>query len=140
QVRADVVVRNDDGDQNVADRRAPRLTDMTPGNGEQVGERGRVRLTARVSDEGSGIDPNSLRLFINGQNVTSQARLRGDQVRYRDNLAPGRHTAELVVRDKAGNTSRQAWSFRVVDADRYGGVLPLEVTSHADNAVVDADG
>lgn len=98
-------------------------------------------MGARVTDAGSGIDNKSVRLRIDGQDVSERARLRGDTVHFRDNLAPGRHTAELLVRDEAGNATRQAWDFRVVDRDqRAGRDLTLEVTSHRDNAVVDGDG
>jgi hypothetical protein len=61
-------------------------------------------------------------------------------VRFRADLPPGRHTAELTVRDRAGNATTKTWTFDVM-ADRVGsGPMPLTVTSHRDNAVVDARG
>jgi hypothetical protein len=131
----------DDDDNQARDTVAPVVSDLSPANGGRVGERGRVHISARVTDAGSGIDTKSVRLRIDGKDVSERARLRGDTVHFRDNLAPGRHTAELLVRDEAGNTTRQAWNFRVVDRDqRAGRDLTLEVTSHRDNAVVDGDG
>lgn len=133
--------RDDDDNNQARDKVAPVVSDLSPADGGRVGERGRVHISARVTDAGSGIDNKSVRLRIDGQDVSERARLRGDTVHFRDNLAPGRHTAELLVRDEAGDATRQAWDFRVVDRDqRAGRDLTLEVTSHRDNAVVDGDG
>jgi hypothetical protein len=126
------------------DSRPPVISDMTPANGERVGERGRTLISARLQDEGSGIDRDSVRLRIDGREVSDDVRVSADDVRYRADLPPGRHSAELMVRDRAGNTSTKAWSFDVVPGDRMGaagpGPLPLSITSHRDNAVVDAAG
>lgn len=102
------------------DRVAPEITELTPAQGQRVGERGRTRLSARIQDEGSGVDLNSVVLRVNGRDVTRQARISGDEVRFRDDFAPGRHVAELSVRDHAGNVSRRSWSFVVTDGERYG--------------------
>lgn len=99
------------------DRVAPQIVDVTPDQGERVDDRRRTRISARFEDEGSGVQAAWLR--IDGRDVTSYARFDGDRIRYREDLAPGRHVAEVIVRDNAGNVSRRAWSFRVVDAERY---------------------
>jgi hypothetical protein len=124
------------------DERSPDITELTPANGDRVGERGNTRISARVSDEGSGIDPASVRLRLNGRDVTADTRITDDRVAYRDDLEVGRHTAELTVRDRAGNSTTKAWTFDVArGGERVGtGPLPLQVTSHANNAVVDANG
>lgn len=123
------------------DERAPQITDLTPANGERVGERGNTRISARIADEGSGIDPASVRMRLDGRDVTSDTRITDDRAVYRDDLEAGRHTAELTVRDRAGNTSTKAWTFEVQRGDRVGtGPLPLQVTSHSNNMVVDANG
>jgi len=101
------------------DRQAPEISQLTPDTGERVSERGWTRISARVVDAGSGIDPASVSLRVDGREVTDGVRLQEDQVRYRADLAPGRHTAELVVRDRAGNASTRSWSFNVVAGDRY---------------------
>jgi hypothetical protein len=136
-----------------ADDRSPEITDLMPGNGERVGERGRTRIGARLADEGSGVDPASVRLRLNGRDVTADARVSADEVTYRDDLDPGRYAAEVTVRDQAGNLTRKTWSFDVTargdrdrgerndrDERRGAGPLPLEVTSHSNNMVVDAQG
>lgn len=98
------------------DHRAPRITDVTPDHGERVGERGWTRISARFHDRGTGVA--SVRLRVDGRDVTGQARVHDDGIRYAENLQPGRHFAELVVRDRAGNATRQSWSFDVVQEDR----------------------
>jgi hypothetical protein len=134
----------DDDDRWGRDRRDPQISDVTPAHGDRVSERGRVHLSARLSDEGSGVDTASVRLRLNGRDVTSDARLMDDQLRYSNDLAPGRYTAELTVRDRSGNTAQKSWTFDVVERDRWGGYephgLPLQLTSHGNNTVVDANG
>lgn len=129
------------------DERSPQITDLMPANGERTGERGRERIGARLSDEGSGIDPATARLRLNGRDVTGDARVTPEEIRYRGELDPGRYTAEVTVQDNAGNRTTKSWSFEVVererDRDRVGDLrngLPLQVTSHANNAVIDANG
>jgi hypothetical protein len=94
------------------DRQAPQITDITPSHGERVSDRGRTRITARVHDERSGVESVTLR--VDGRDVTGLTRVEDGEVRYREDLAPGRHVAELVVRDRAGNASRRSWTFDVV--------------------------
>jgi hypothetical protein len=96
------------------DRQAPQISDVTPGNGVRLEERGRTHIFARLSDDRSGVDPASVRLKVDGLDVTANARISDDEVRYREKLGRGRHNAELVVQDKAGNTTRSAWTFRVM--------------------------
>ncbi|GAB3645630.1 Ig-like domain-containing protein [Ramlibacter alkalitolerans] len=101
--------------QHGRDTTPPRILDMTPHNGERVSDRGRnTRLSARLSDDGSGVDPASVRLRINGRDVSRDVRVRDDEVHYREDLPRGRHTVELAVRDRAGNATRTTWTFNVV--------------------------
>lgn len=127
------------------DRSAPQIADLAPAHGERIGERGRAHVTAKLSDAGSGVDPASVQLRLGGRDVTSDTRVTAEGVDYRADLEPGRYTAELSVRDHAGNQTRQQWTFdvleRVRDRDRVGsGPLPLQVTSHVNNAVVSPAG
>lgn len=129
------------------DNRPPTITDVFPANGDRVSERGQTRITAKVTDEGSGIDESSARLRIDGRTV-NDFRIVDNELRYRSDLDVGRHTAELSIRDNAGNTTTQAWTFNIIDRDRdgrdrdrvSGGDLPLRLTSHNTGAVVDANG
>lgn len=99
------------------DDRAPRISDLTPSHGDRVGDRGRTHISARIHDRGTGIATVFLRL--DGRDVSRRLRVEGGRVRYAEDLREGRHHAELLVRDRAGNATRQSWSFEVVDRDRW---------------------
>lgn len=126
RMTAQVALRDrDEGPGHGRDNDAPRISDLMPGDGDRVGDRRWTRVSARFSDEGSGVDPASVVLRLDGRDVTARARIDGDDIRYAEDLQPGRHVAELVVRDRAGNASRRSWVFNVVERDRdygaYGG-------------------
>jgi hypothetical protein len=144
--------RNNRDDRWDRDDRPPQISGITPAQHESVSERGRVRIGARLDDEGrSGVDRDSVRLRVDGRDVTRGARITDDEVEYRaDDLRPGRHTAELTVRDRAGNEARRDWSFEVRNdvPDRRASpppppppmaYVPLAVTSHGPHAVVNVD-
>ena len=142
-------------DSGPRDERSPVIGNLTPDNGARVGERGRIQIAASLADDGgSGVDPQSVRIRLDGADVTREARVDANEVRYREDLPPGRHTVEVSVRDHAGNSSTKSWAFDVVDRDRDGrdgrdgrdrdrtssGPLPLEVMSHPNGAVIDMNG
>jgi hypothetical protein len=148
--------RDDRGDDRFGrDDRPPQISELAPAQGTTVAERNRVRISARLADEGrAGVDPASVALRIDGRDVTRAARITETEVEYREDLRPGRHTAELTVRDRAGNTARRNWSFDVA-AERQAARAPalqpvpvpvpvpvaplaLQVTSHANEMVVNA--
>lgn len=144
---ARVEVRGDDRDWGGApqqqqarrDDRAPQITDLTPAHGERVADRGRTQIGAKLADEGTGIDTASVRLRLAGRDVTSDTRITADEVIFRGDLEPGRYTAELMVKDLAGNATTKSWTFDVTDRERErvgGGPLPLQITSHTNNSVV----
>jgi hypothetical protein len=107
------------------DERAPQIMDLTPQPGDRTDARRRTTVSARFRDNFSGVDPASVRLRIDGNDVTHAAHVDGDEVRFRDELRPGRHVAEVIVRDRAGNTARRSWQFQVSSRgwgdDRHGG-------------------
>lgn len=131
------------------DQRAPSITGLTPANAEQVAERGRVHIAAKLGDEGSGVDPASVRLRVNGEDVTSEARVSDGEVHYRERLAPGRHSVEVRVKDVAGNMTTKSWGFDVLDREEArmpqvermgGGALPLRLMHPGDGAALAAGG
>jgi hypothetical protein len=101
------------------DDRPPQITNLTPAHGQRVRDRDLTRISAHFADDASGVDRGSVRLRVDGRDVTSRASVDRDDVFYTDDLAPGRHVAEVIVRDRAGNVARQSWSFEVMD--RYRG-------------------
>lgn len=98
------------------DARPPEIADLSPGNGERVSDRGRVRIEARFADDRSGVDPASVRLYVDGRDVTGASRIDDKGIAWRDDLPRGRHSAELTLRDRAGNVARRNWVFDVVDS------------------------
>ncbi|MDB5900513.1 MAG: hypothetical protein JWP22_4091 [Ramlibacter sp.] len=115
QALAEGAARGDRREQRAGrDEQAPRISEVTPSNGARLGERGRTHISARFVDADSGVDPRSVRIRVDGLDVTNDARIQDDGINYIERLGRGRHTAELVVRDRAGNASRTTWSFSVV--------------------------
>jgi hypothetical protein len=59
------------------------------------------------------IDPRSLRVMLDGNDVSAQAAVIGDQVLLtpRTALAPGSHSVSVVARDANGTPLVQQWSF-----------------------------
>lgn len=102
------------------DNRAPQISGLTPSDGDRVRDRDQTRISAHFTDEGSGVDRGTIRLIVDGRDVTSRARIDSDDIRYVEDLAPGRHRAEVFVRDRAGNVARRAWNFEVVGSYRRG--------------------
>ena len=96
------------------DDAAPAISDLTPRNGETVPGAGRTIVSANFDDrDGSGVDPASVRVMVDGHDVSASARVRTDSFTYRSDLAPGRHTAEVTARDRAGNATTKSWTFDV---------------------------
>jgi hypothetical protein len=156
--------RRDEHQRYGRDERAPQVTEVSPANGQNLPE-GRVQISARLSDEGSGVDARSVRLRVNGRDVTDEARINAGEVQYRADLRPGRYTAEVMARDNAGNPVTRAWTFdvmarvavapvpvppprvvvpapvppvAVVPPPVYSGPLTLAVTNLANGAIVNA--
>jgi hypothetical protein len=102
------------------DEQPPVVVEFGPAHGARVNDARRTHVFARLSDDASGVDPSSVRLRINGDNVTDQARVSGDEVHFRDELEPGRYNVELTAKDRAGNLTRRTWTFDVVEEGRYG--------------------
>jgi hypothetical protein len=124
----------------------PQITDLLPAHGDRVTARGRTHIAARMIDDGGGIDPSRVRMRLNGRDVTADARITPDEVHYRADLDPGRYAVELTARDTTGNMTTKTWTFDVMP-ERVGagpgpgpGGLPLQLTSHRNEAVVDTEG
>jgi hypothetical protein len=96
------------------DDRPPVVSQLAPANGQRFQEQGRTFIRARLDDAGTGVDVRSVRLVVDGLDVTRDARISDDEIAYRERLGRGEHHAMLVVRDRSGNVNRTAWSFRVV--------------------------
>lgn len=89
----------------------PLITNETP-TGDAASQ---PTISADVSDDGSGIDPGSIDLSVDGVNTTGAASITGNLVTYTppENLTPGPHGVQLVARDLAGNQQTATWGFSV---------------------------
>ena len=73
-------------------------------------------ISARFSDSGSGVDPASARMLVDGTDVTATAKVtsQGITLRPAKALAKGPHRVAVSVADRAGNlSSRLVWQFGV---------------------------
>jgi len=97
------------------DNQGPVIGEVTPGVGDRVTRR-RPTITATLQDAGSGIERESVRLTLDGRDVTNDVTITNTFLTFRpdEQLAPGKHTAVVTARDKAGNQVSKSWEFNVV--------------------------
>jgi hypothetical protein len=102
----------------VADGVAPALSGGLPAaNGTT--ELRRPQIEFRVTDDGSGINPSTLHVLLDGSEVAPFGTFAAGTFDYTPavDMAYGRHTVSVTVADRYGNVMRPAtWSFDVVDA------------------------
>ena len=122
----------------LVDARPPTIRNLAPRNNESIAGNN-VSVSATFDDSGGvGVDPKSVKLVIAGQDVTRSATVTPQFVTWRGDLRSGANTIELTAADNAGNAVRQNWVV-VVGASQAAApatALPLEITSHANNAQV----
>jgi hypothetical protein len=72
-------------------------------------------ISLTYSDNSSGINTSSIRLTIDGTDVTSVAVITAFKTTYTpaSEYAPGIHTVVFVISDKSGNRLTQTWSFTI---------------------------
>ncbi|HEY8356680.1 MAG TPA: Ig-like domain-containing protein [Ramlibacter sp.] len=99
--------------QSQRDAMPPKITRVSPAEGELVAQAKSTVISARLADAASGVDPASVQLRVDGVDVTTRTNVSAQEIRFRDVLARGPHNAELIVRDRAGNIARTAWSFQI---------------------------
>lgn len=81
----------------------------------------------------SGIDTDTARIFVDGQNMTARASLKGATFYLPDvELTNGIHSVTVTVRDKYGNETSETRSFTISDAQ---GIENTVVVRAADGAV-----
>jgi hypothetical protein len=91
----------------------PLLQNAQPENGSSVVSRTPDISTSYGDGEGTGVDPQTIRLLVNEQDVTKQATIGRDFVAYRPSQAlPDSATkVEVQMADRAGNKTSLKWSF-----------------------------
>ncbi|HEY2292365.1 MAG TPA: DNRLRE domain-containing protein, partial [Thermoanaerobaculia bacterium] len=72
-------------------------------------------VTVAYSDGGSGIDPASFQLLIDGQDATTSCTAGTQSAScHPPSLAAGNHTLQAQVRDHAGNSAQSSFSFQLL--------------------------
>ncbi len=97
------------------DTSGPLISNLVPSNGAVI-EGGRPEIGASIKDE-SGVEPTSIRLFVDGVQVPVVFDLTSGRARYTPlkPLPNGRHRIHLEAEDRAGNPAQPfaEWAFMV---------------------------
>ncbi|MBC7610904.1 MAG: hypothetical protein H7228_15260 [Polaromonas sp.] len=123
------------------DAKAPVLRNLTPREGEVVAGNVATSVSASFDDAGGvGVDPKSVRILLSGRNVTGESNITAQFFSYRADLPPGRYTVDVSAKDLVGNAMSKVWIFDVArPAAAAPTTVPLQITSHANNAVVEGN-
>jgi hypothetical protein len=122
----------------LVDAKPPTIQNLAPQNNETVAG-SPVSVSATFDDRGGvGVDPKTVKLMIGGQDMTRNASITAQFLTWRGDLRPGVYPVEVLAADVAGNAVRQNWTFIVAgtQAPVVAASLPLQITSHANNAQV----
>ena len=120
----------------LVDARPPTVKNLSPKNNEVV-TGSPVSVSATFDDMGGvGVDPKTVKLSIGGQDQTRNASITAQFLTWRGDLRPGNYAVEVTASDNAGNPVKQNWAFVVASQQAPTAALPLEITSHANNAQV----
>lgn len=116
------------------DNIAPVVTELEPTRGVTMSGAPPIRFRALISDDGSGIKPNSIQLLLDDRPVPFEFDLAKGELTYvwgsREvaanpaggqaavstavrPLADGRHTVKVIAEDWKGNRTEYSWSFIV---------------------------
>jgi hypothetical protein len=101
----------------VNDAVAPVLSDVRPDPASSSSD-ATPAISVAVADAGVGVDPASIRMTVDGVDVTAQGSYAAGRFGYTpaDDLVVGSHTVSVTASDTAGNRSAPlAWSFEVTD-------------------------
>jgi beta propeller repeat protein len=118
RIDRDKVVWEENGNGNfgiwmatIPDSTPPSISNMTPTGGARAGC-GSTPIAASFSDNRIGVDSGSVRLTLDGRDVTAGSTVTNQSVSYQsDALTTGQHSVSLTVADLAGNTANSTWQF-----------------------------
>lgn len=125
---------------NKQDSLAPLVTVKEPTQGDYLNGRPPFHISAKITDEGSGVVSRSVQLLLDGQPIARRpsARTFSDKPGFsfdtdtgeleytildndtgtRTTLADGHHKLTVIAQDWLGNTASKTWSFFVDDTIR----------------------
>ena len=121
---------------DAVDTLGPLITDTEPDMGIVINGAPPIHMEGKVTDEGSGVNPDSVRILLDGVGVPKrpEGRDNEDKPGYKYDvregiveydtpaptgastvvpLADGRHTITITASDWMGNTASKSWSFTV---------------------------
>lgn len=124
----------------INDKQPPIVQNPSPADNSVVtGER--PRISGAFDDgRGTGVDPRSVRVRFDGNDVTREAKITKDFFNYQPSrsLLPGQYRVEVDLKDQSGNTGRATWSFEVSRQAANNQPMFLRVISPANNSAVPA--
>ncbi len=109
------------------DSKPPTILDRLPEPDAHVNST-RPNISAVFEDSGSGVWPPSMRLLVNGRDVSKEARVTANFVSYTptEPLPPGETTVILAINDKATNEAKVEWKFDVLSAETNAGIRSVK--------------
>ena len=121
----------------VVDAKPPVIKNLSPRENEVVSTNP-VLVSATFDDAGGvGIDTRTIRIVLNGLDITSNSTITPQFFTYRADLRAGTYPVDVSGKDMAGNTVNRRWVFSVAaQAAPVTTVLPLLIVSPANNAQV----
>ncbi len=99
---------------HILEEAAPQISNITPGDGAVITSY-RPTISARFTDDASGIDNDSLSLVLDTVDVTAEAAVNGDVISFTpaSNLSTEQHTLRFEVSDRAGYMNSREWKFTI---------------------------
>lgn len=95
------------------DKTKPQITNLSPAN-EEIVKISTPTISATLSDNLSGIDVSSVRIILDGNDVTSNATITQNSITYIPTpLADGNHTVTINISDNASNTATTTSIFQI---------------------------
>lgn len=130
---------------SASDVTPPMITPVKPLQGDYVNGQPPFTIRARISDEGSGLNVNTLAVKLDDNQIALQKVLgvgtngfifdtstgdlqytiyprSGNEVGRTTALVDGHHTVTVTVKDWMGNTATRSWSFVIDDTIKRGGI------------------
>lgn len=88
----------------------------------------RATVTAHITDSGSGVSIDTIRLAVDGIEVTALSDVVGTDVRYEpaQPWTEGEHTVRLTATDRSGNRTVRTWAFQLPITPPAGPVPPTD--------------
>lgn len=102
------------------DRIPPQVVTTVPNIGEMMSGQLPLEFFARIRDDGSGINPDSVQFLLNDEPLEAEYEPSSGDVTVRlraggtiQPLPDGRHTLTVIASDWAGNTVRHSWAIYI---------------------------